>query len=251
MIDLRLVGIGTGNPDHLTRAAICALNTADLILLPRKGSRKSDLTDLRRAICDEVLSGPCRVVEFDMPVRESGGDYLHAVGEWHAAIAATWVQLIGEHLPAGGAVALLVWGDPSLYDSTLRIAGRLRAGGMAMTCRVVPGITSLQALTAAHGIPLNGLGGTVQITTGRRLRSEGWPAGADSVAVMLDAGGAFRALPPIGLRIWWGAYLGMARQALIAGALADVADRIMTERQRLRAEHGWIMDTYLLRQEAG
>ena len=24
MIDLHLIGIGTGNPDHLTRAAICA-----------------------------------------------------------------------------------------------------------------------------------------------------------------------------------------------------------------------------------
>lgn len=251
MIDLHLVGIGTGNPDHLTRAAIQALNSADLILLPRKGDEKSDLADLRRAICDEVLSGPVRIVEFDMPERESGGDYLGTVYEWHAEIAAVWARLIGAHLPDGGAVALLVWGDPCLYDSTLRIAGRLQAGGMAMTCRIVPGITSLQALTAAHGIPLNGLGGAVQITTGRRLRTEGWPEGADSVAVMLDSGGAFEALPPAGLHIWWGAYLGMAKQALIAGPLAEVSARIMAERRRLRAEHGWIMDTYLLRREDG
>jgi precorrin-6A synthase len=45
MIDLHLIGIGTGNPDHLTRAAIKAMNAADLILLPRKGDAKSDLLD--------------------------------------------------------------------------------------------------------------------------------------------------------------------------------------------------------------
>lgn len=37
MIALSLIGIGTGNSDHLTRAAIRAMNEADLILLPRKG----------------------------------------------------------------------------------------------------------------------------------------------------------------------------------------------------------------------
>ena len=34
MIDLLLVGIGSGNPDHLTLQAIKALNSADLILIP-------------------------------------------------------------------------------------------------------------------------------------------------------------------------------------------------------------------------
>jgi len=32
MIELLLVGIGTGNPDHLTLQAVKALNSADLIL---------------------------------------------------------------------------------------------------------------------------------------------------------------------------------------------------------------------------
>ena len=37
MIELILVGIGTGNPDHLTLQAIKALNSADLVMIPRKG----------------------------------------------------------------------------------------------------------------------------------------------------------------------------------------------------------------------
>lgn len=247
MIDLHLIGIGTGNPDHLTRQAAAAMNAADLILLPRKGDATSDLIDLRRTLCATMLTRPVRVVEFDLPVRTARADYLAAVADWHDAIATTWAAQIAAHLPDGGRLALLVWGDPSLYDSTLRIAARLQADGMAMRIHVVPGITSLQALTAAHAIPLNDLGAPVLVTTGRRLRDHGWPADADSVAVMLDGDCAFATLDPAGIVIWWGAYLGMAQQALLAGPLAATGPRIVATRAALRADHGWIMDTYLLR----
>ena len=246
MIDLHLVGIGTGNPDHLTRAAIRALNGADLILLPRKGTEKADLADLRRQICDAVLERPVRVVEFDLPRRASDQPYLGAVAEWHDAIAQCWRAAIGAHMPQGGHVALMVWGDPSLYDSSLRIAERLGAAGLPLRTHVVPGITSLQVLTSAHAIPLNRLGAPVTITTGRRLREGGWPDGVQTLAVMLDSGGAFEVLKPDGLHIWWGAYVGMAEEVLIAGALGDVAAEIVETRARLRAAHGWIMDIYLL-----
>ncbi len=250
MIALDLIGIGTGNPDHLTRAAIAAMNAADLILLPRKGDRKSDLIDLRRAICAEMLTTPTstRIVEFDLPQRDEAGPYRVAVDRWHDAIARVWTAQIGEHLPRGGGrVALLVWGDPSLYDSSLRIAARLGAGGMALTVRVIPGITSLQALTAAHAIPLNDIAAPVLITTGRRLRDTGWPDGIDTLAVMLDGGCAFTTLVQEDVTIWWGAYLGMPHEALIAGPLLEAGPAITRARARLRADHGWIMDTYLLR----
>jgi len=250
MIDLALIGIGTGNPDHLTAQAVQAMNRADLILLPRKGDAKSDLIDLRRAICAQLLTAPVRIVEFDLPVRDAGdADYLGAVQEWHAAIAATWQAQITAHLPDGGKLALLVWGDPSLYDSSLRIADRLADAGMDVAVRVIPGITSIQALTAAHAIQLNRLGEPVTITTGRMLRAHGWPAGADTIVVMLDGGCAFDTLPPDGVTIWWGAYLGMAHEALIHGPLAEVAPRIAMERAALRARHGWIMDVYLMRKD--
>jgi len=246
-VDLHLIGIGTGNTDHLTLAAIRAMNGADLILLPRKGEAKSDLLDLRRSICDSVLTEETRVVEFDLPVRSENPPYLKAVDAWHAAIAEVWASQIDRHLPEGGTLALLVWGDPSLYDSTLRIAERLQRGGRALRVHVVPGITSIQVLTAAHGIALNGLGAPVTITTGRRLRDGGWPADAETLVVMLDGTCAFAALPPEGLSIWWGAYLGMPQQCLIAGDLTQIGPQIVRRRAALRAEHGWIMDVYLLR----
>ncbi|EXS69038.1 MULTISPECIES: precorrin-6A synthase (deacetylating) [unclassified Sphingobium] len=249
MIELSLIGIGTGNPDHLTAQAVREMNNADLILLPRKDSAKSDLIDLRRAICGQVLTGPVPIVEFDMPVRDAGRDYTQAVDDWHEAIAAAWRAQITTHLPAGGRLALLVWGDPSLYDSTLRIAEKLKAGGLTMQVRVVPGITSIQLLTAAHAIPLNPLAGAVTITTGRRLRGQGWPEGTDTLVVMLDSGSAFEVLEPQGITIWWGAYLGMAHEVLERGVLAEAGPRIAQCRAELRARHGWIMDVYLMRKE--
>lgn len=251
MIELFLIGIGTGNPDHLTGQAMRAMNGADVILLPRKGEAKADLIDVRRQICTQVLSNPVQIAEFDMPTRDGRAEYGRAVHDWHDAIAQVWREEIERHLPRGGRLALLVWGDPSLYDSSLRIAERLTGGGMEMAVHVIPGITSLQALTAAHAIPLNPLAGSVTITTGRALRAQGWPAGAEVVAVMLDAGCAFEVLDPQGIEIWWGAYLGMAHEALERGLLAQAGPRIAARRAELRARHGWIMDIYLMRREQG
>ncbi|SEM97856.1 precorrin-6A synthase (deacetylating) [Sphingomonas gellani] len=251
MIDLQLIGIGTGNPDHLTRAGERAMRDADLILLPRKRADTADLLDLRLALCDAVLGDRSRVAIFDLPRRDAAAPYLPGVEQWHDSIADAWAGAVAAHLPDGGRLALLVWGDPSLYDSTLRITERLRARGMGVRVDVLPGITSLQALTAAHAIPLNTLGAPVAVTTGRRLAQDGWPTGFDSLAVMLDGQCAFDTIDPDGIHMWWGAYLGMPQQALAAGPLGEIAAPIRTRRAALRAEHGWIMDTYLLRRGVG
>lgn len=250
MIELTLIGIGTGNPDHVTLEAIKAMNAADLILIPLKGEDKADLAGLRLEICRSCVTNPAtRIESFDLPVRDPGTpDYLRRVNDWHDEIAAVWAKSITAHLgqTGGGKVAFLVWGDPSLYDSTLRIAERL-ARQMPLQLKVIPGITAIQTLCAAHAIPLNDLAAPVTITTGRRLRDTGWPAGAETAVVMLDSGGAFAALDPTGVSIWWGAYVGMENQILLSGPLAEMADRITETRAKARADHGWIMDIYLMR----
>ncbi len=245
MQQLFLIGIGTGNPDHVTEQARQAMRQADVILIPRKGSGKTDLAELRRDICASVLgAGDARIVEFDMPVRDNEIGYLDAVDAWHDAIAAVWQASVP---PKALRVALLIWGDPSLYDSSLRIAARLHP---APRLTVIPGITSLQALTAAHAIPLNDIAAPVVITTGRRLRDHGWPDAANRVAVMLDGGCAFQTLPdPEQYRIWWGAYVGMDTEILKQGRLNAVTEAIIETRAAARARHGWIMDIYLLERE--
>jgi precorrin-6A synthase len=246
MIELVLIGIGTGGPDQLTLAAVRAINGADLILIPRKGADKADLAELRQALCDRLLTNPAtRVAPFDLPLRDPATpDYLRRVDDWHGAIAQVWARTIAEHLPGGqGRVALLIWGDPALYDSSLRIARRLPD----VRVEVVPGLMSINVLTAAHGIALNEVGAPFLVTTGRRLRQDGWPPGIDTLVVMLDGDCSFRHLDPAGVSIWWGAYVGMSQQILLAGPLAQVGEQIVATRAQARARHGWIMDIYLLR----
>jgi precorrin-6A synthase len=261
-VTLTLVGIGTGNPDHMTLQGISALNSSDLILVPRKAGARDELAGVRRKILALVLTRAVRVAEVDLPERETGhADYAGGVSLWHDQIAEAWRAAIAAALlvrdrPGAGQgdcgperaeplrVAVMIWGDPSLFDSALRVAARLRP---LPDIRVVPGISALHALTAAHAIPLNDTGRPVVLTTGRRLREAGWPGEADTVAVFVDAGGAFQALDPAGVTIWWGAYLGMPEELLDHGPLAEAAPRILAVRAAARARHGWIMDLYLLR----
>lgn len=243
MDELILIGIGAGNPEHMTRQGEAALHSADAVLIPRKGAGKGDLAEQRFTICRNLLGSEDKIIPFDLPARNADGDYHQGVANWHDAIALAWQDALTK---AGNPakVAVLIWGDPSLYDSSLRIAGRLTP---IPRTTVIPGITALQALTAAHAIPLNEVNAPVLITTGRQLRDHGWPQGADTAAVMLDGECSFQHLDPAGVTIWWGAFLGMDNELLFAGALGDMCDQIILARAQARATHGWIMDIYLLR----
>ena len=247
MLELFLIGIGTGNPDHITRQAEKAIEQADLVLLPHKDDSKAELAQVRLTLLQSLGVQEQRIAHFDMPVRrQQGDDYDQQVDEWHDAIAQRWNECLRSHLPAGsGRVALLVWGDPALYDSTLRIASRL--GLNKAQVHVVPGITSMQVLCSAHGIALNEIGAPFLVTTGRQLRESGWPQGINTLVVMLDGQSSYEQLTEPDIDIFWGAYLGMPQQILMQGRLTEVKDSISAKRQQARQLHSWIMDIYLLR----
>ncbi|KQQ13089.1 precorrin 6A synthase [Methylobacterium sp. Leaf123] len=247
MRHIHVIGIGTGNPEHLTIQGLQALKATDAIFALDKGEAKAGLLGVRRQICDRYIQGrPYRFVEAADPERDRRpADYGVAVVDWHAARAALYEDLIAEHLREDERGAFLVWGDSSLYDSTLRILERvLVRGRVGFTYDVIPGITSVQALAAAHRIPLHRIGEPVRITTGRRLR-DGLGAEPGATVVMLDGDPRFDGLDP-DLTIHWGAYLGTPDELLVAGRLGDVAPEIRRVRAEARARHGWIMDIYLL-----
>jgi len=244
-----LIGIGAGHPDHLTIQAVKALNTVDVFFFLDKGEVKSDLANFRKFICERFIEGRTyRFVEAVSPVRDAkAADYAAGVRAWHDDKATIVGRMIAEELADGQVGAFLVWGDPSLYDSTIRvIEDVLRSGRVAFAYEVIPGITSVQALAAQHKIALNTIGGPIQITTGRRIK-DGFPEGADTAVVMLDDGSGLQAIGGDDLEIHWGAYLGTSDEILIAGKLSDQAEEIARVREQARARKGWIMDTYVLK----
>ncbi|WP_067572919.1 precorrin-6A synthase (deacetylating) [Nocardia acidivorans] len=248
---LSVIGIGAGDPDQVTVQAVKAMRRTDVFFLIGKGAEKQELVDVRARILAEHVDQPHRVVEVLDPPRDrsvpaTGADaaYRGVVQDWHEARAALLEQAFAE---TEGVGAILVWGDPALYDSTLRVVERvLERGRVTFDYEVIPGITSVQALAAAHRMVLHEIGEPVHITTGRRLREEGLAAG-QSTLVMLDGDCSFTQVPGDDVHIWWGAYLGMPDEAIIEGPLRIVESRIIRRRAALREAKGWIMDIYLLR----
>lgn len=248
-----LVGIGAGDPEHLTLGAVAALRRVDAVFFVDKGRVAEDLSHHRRAVCEHALAGSDhrpRFVERTLTaVRDRDRSEDAGVPAWRAERVDAYAELVSG-LADGEVGAFLVWGDPTLYDGTLAILDDVRRHlDIDLEIEVVPGISSVSSLAARHGVPLNRLGEAVQVTTGRRLVEHGYPAGVDSVVVMLDAHEAWRQLDDE-LRIWWGAYLGLPDQVLVAGRLGDVRDEIAARRADGKRRLGWVFDTYLLRRDA-
>ncbi|MFO7401279.1 MAG: precorrin-6A synthase (deacetylating) [Actinomycetales bacterium] len=236
---LFVIGIGAGDPDHLTIQGAKAIAATDVFFLIDKGEEKDELVRLRRRLIEEHGRPPYRIVEGRDPERDrTAAAYAEAVEDWRARRAELYRRMIEDELPDGRTGAFLVWGDPGVYDSTLAILDRL-----PYDYEVIPGISAISALTARHRTTLTRVGSPVHITTGRRLAEQG-PT-ADDILVMLDSRCAFADLADY--HIYWGAYLGTPDEILIAGPVAEVAGRIRQARAEARARKGWIMDTYLLR----
>lgn len=246
--NIKVIGIGPGGSDQVTHAAVAALNEVDVFLVADKGEKKSDLVTMRREICERWIDGDYRLVEVPDPERgpdaeRNTTDYRTGVADWHRARTDAYRAIIAAD--PGLTYGFLVWGDPAFYDSTLRIVDAL-SELMPIESDVIPGISSLQLLAARHRVPLNRVGQPIHITTGRRL-VEDFHDDLGDVVVMLDGHLACRELVGRGLEIFWGAYLGDPREVLVRGPLDDVIAELIDTRARLRDQHGWVMDTYLLR----
>jgi precorrin-6A synthase len=246
---LFVIGIGSGDPDHLTVAAIRAIEQVEVFFLIDKGVATRELTGHRRAVCERYATAkPYRVVPIDDPPRDRASTaYTDAVHAWHDARTEQFRRAIDEELAPDGCGAVLVWGDPSLYDSTVRVLDRVATRvSEPFTVTVIPGVTSVSELAARHAIPLNAVGGSVLITTGRRLAASGMPDDVDDVVVMLDGQCSFTTVDE-DVDIYWGANLGTEGERVVAGRLAEVADEIRRVREDVARERGWVMDVYLLR----
>ena len=247
--ELLLIGIGAGDPNWVTVEAIRAIERLDVLFVVLKQDELDELVAARRALVQRYRDVPPRTVELRDPPRpwRTAEDYPAAVRRWREQRLEQWSAAVQAELGQGQVGGFLVWGDPSLYESTLAIVHEvLRDFSEPVELRVVPGVSSVHALTARHRIPLNRQGRAVQILPARLL-ADGMPDGVDDVVAMLDGKLAFNSIDPAGIDIYWGAYLGTPDELLISGDLAKVRDEIVRVRAEAAARKGWMFDTYLLR----
>jgi precorrin-6A synthase len=248
-VTVRILGVGMG-PHHVTGEVADALRAVDYVVAAEK-SDDDALLALRREVLAAFpgVDGPAELVAVGDPARDrsenlDAGAYDTAVADWHEARAARYAQVLRER---GGTAGFLVWGDPALYDSTIRIVERVRALGVDVDYDVLPGISAPQLLAARHRIVLHDVGRPVHVTTGRRLQ-EAVAAGLDNIVAMLNP-------PPHRLDVtglddwtlWWGANLGAPGEQLRHGRLAEVMPTLPAARDAARVRDGWVMDAFLVR----
>ena len=238
---IHVIGIGAGDPDYVTAQAVDALNDTQVFFAMDKGDAKERSGGAAPADLRAVHPRRPATGSSNCPTRQAQGRPTATTGTTSPTgtprAPGCGPTRSRPNSNTDGVGAFLAWGDPSLYDSTLRILDTV-AAHVDIDYDVVPGITAIQALTARHRIPLNDVGEPVLITTGRQLREHGL---AGSAVVMLDADCAFRQLPAA-TRIWWGAYLGTPDEMLVAGTVGEVGDEIAELRARgprpARLDHG-------------
>ncbi|OLF19304.1 precorrin-6A synthase (deacetylating) [Actinophytocola xanthii] len=250
---LVLIGVGPGGPDQVTVEAVRAMNEVDFVVVTEKRRPGGDPLAAARA---ELLARHAADVPEVVLVQDaerdrtpSGtadpADYRRAVAEWHAARADRYAAALSTR---DGDAGFLVWGDPALYDSTIRVLERV-ADAVGATLEVVPGVSSLSLLAARHRIVPHGVGEPLHVTTGRLL-PDAVAQGHPNIAVLLNRSlDELRAVDPAGWLVWWGANLATPSERLVSGPLADVLPEIEATRAAARHEAGWLMDVYLLRRD--
>jgi precorrin-6A synthase len=252
-----LIGIGPGHPDFLTLQAVAAMRRVDVFFLLEKAGRgKDELLALRRQIMQRVRpDGGYREVAVPSPPRPRAVDrdsdaYRAIVADWHAEKRRIFAHLLTCELAGGQTAGLLLWGDPLLYDQTISMVEAVaRELPETVEVSVIPGISAVQVLAARHRIPLNRVGESVQIITGREAEQVD-PARVQNAVVMLDYNASFQRFLGQDMDIYWGGYLGADDEVLVAGPLDEVLDELLRIKASLREEKGWLMDTYLLRRRS-
>ena len=137
------MGVGPGDPDLLTLAAVRAIEAAQVVACPvaRPGAESMAATIAQRWIRPDQQRLPLLfpMVEAAVPRQEA----------WHAAADA-----LAAEIERGQNVVLLCEGDASLFATSSYVVLAMRQRHPACSVQVIPGITAMSAAAAAEAWPL-------------------------------------------------------------------------------------------------
>lgn len=140
---LTLVGVGPGDPELLTVAAVRAIGAAAVVAYP---VARLEAAGMAAAIAAPWIAPDQRRLPLLFPMVAEAEPRRAA---WHAAADA-----LAAEVAAGRAVVLLCEGDASLYASASYALLALAERHPACPIAVIPGITAVAAAAAAGRWPL-------------------------------------------------------------------------------------------------
>lgn len=141
---LYCVGVGPGDPDLVTLKAARLLRETPLVFIPQQ--EESGKTQALEIIRDFLDASRQEFVYLQFPITRRS-EVLEPA--WDLATA----QLV-EKLAAGQSGVFPVLGDPLLFGTFNYVLDRLNAQHPEIKVEIVPGVTSIQAASAAAGVPL-------------------------------------------------------------------------------------------------
>ena len=137
------MGVGPGDPDLLTVAAVGAIEAADLIACP---VARSGAKSMAAAIAARWIGSHQRMLPLLFPMVDAAEPRRLA---WHQA-----ADTLAAEVAAGQRVVLLCEGDASLFATGSYVLLALQQRHPHCPCRVIPGITAVSAAAAAANCPL-------------------------------------------------------------------------------------------------
>ena len=137
-----IVGVGPGDSSLLTKAAIKAIKTSNIIFYPTSGNyHKSYSAEIVKKYTRFKKKIP---IIFPMARREFNAEAI-----WEKSS-----KLITEYIFKGKSVVLLCLGDPTIYGSSSYIAKIIRNKYPEVFIRILPGISSISAAAAIYNFDL-------------------------------------------------------------------------------------------------
>ena len=148
------VGVGPGDPELLTLAAVRAIRESDCILLPNEKKEECYAYKIVRQVVPEIEEKDVCPMQFPMT---KDADVLRAAQDRCFAEVRT-------RMMQGKKLVFLTIGDPSVYSTYHYIHRRVLAAGMSAS--MISGVPSFCAVAARLGISLADQGEEIHIIPG-------------------------------------------------------------------------------------
>jgi precorrin-2/cobalt-factor-2 C20-methyltransferase len=138
------VGVGPGDPEHITLKALHALQRADRVFVPETdASRAGGPGRAERVVAPHVEAGKIERLLFAMRDEGARGGNWDRAGDAITAVVRD-----------GGTAAFATIGDPNIYSTFTYVAHTVRALVPGVRVETVPGIMAMQDLASRSGTVL-------------------------------------------------------------------------------------------------